>query len=118
MILKSMLGVALWTASLIYQATAADSVKQCLLRCDVLCGYFPGHPECLAEVDRCTSRCKQAASAPADQDSAHQSSSKGQRGSGGKNLTTTTKRCPDGSELITRANGTTACAKDIVPPTE
>jgi hypothetical protein len=34
----------------------------------------------------------------------------------GKPVTTTTiKRCPEGYELVTRANGQPGCAKDIVP---
>jgi hypothetical protein len=34
----------------------------------------------------------------------------------GKPVTTTTiKHCPEGYELVTRANGVPGCAKDIVP---
>ncbi len=36
---------------------------------------------------------------------------------GGKSVTTTIiRRCPEGYELVTRANGRRGCAKDIVPP--
>jgi hypothetical protein len=36
---------------------------------------------------------------------------------GGKPVTTTTiRRCPDGYELVARANGRRGCAKDIVQP--
>jgi hypothetical protein len=38
---------------------------------------------------------------------------------GGKPVTTTIiKRCPDGRELVVRANGSRGCAKDIVPPND
>jgi len=38
---------------------------------------------------------------------------------GGKAVTTTKiKRCPDGRELVIRANGAYGCAKDIVPPND
>ena len=38
---------------------------------------------------------------------------------GGKPVTTTIiKRCPNGRELIVRANGAFGCAKDIVPPND
>ena len=38
---------------------------------------------------------------------------------GGKPVTTTTiKRCPEGYELIIRANRQQGCAKDIVPTNE
>ncbi len=38
---------------------------------------------------------------------------------GGKPVTTTTiRRCPEGYELVTRANGRRGCAKDIVPPND
>ena len=32
--------------------------------------------------------------------------------------TTTIKRCPEGYELVTRANGRVSCAKDVIPPNE
>ena len=38
---------------------------------------------------------------------------------GGKPVTTTIiRRCPEGYELVTRANGRRGCAKDIVPPND
>jgi hypothetical protein len=38
---------------------------------------------------------------------------------GGKPVTTTTiRRCPEGYELVTRANRRRGCAKDIVPPND
>ncbi len=38
---------------------------------------------------------------------------------GGKPVTTTTiRRCPEGYELVTRANGRRGCAKDILPPND
>jgi len=37
----------------------------------------------------------------------------------GKPVTTTTiKRCPEGYEFVTRANGQPGCAKDVVPANE
>jgi hypothetical protein len=44
-------------------------------------------------------------------------SAAGQPLGGGKPVTTTIiRRCPEGYELVTRANGRRGCAKDIVQP--
>jgi hypothetical protein len=46
-------------------------------------------------------------------------SAAGEPPGGGKAVTTTIiKRCPGGYELVTRANGRRACAKDIMPPSD
>lgn len=39
-------------------------------------------------------------------------------GAGKPMATTIIKRCPNGRELVIRANGSYGCAKDIVPPNE
>ena len=36
----------------------AEDVKNCVQRCEMLCGYFPDHPECKRQAERCVSRCK------------------------------------------------------------
>ena len=39
---------------------AAESVTNCVNRCQMICGYFPDNPECKRQADRCVIRCKRA----------------------------------------------------------
>jgi hypothetical protein len=37
---------------------AAETVANCVNRCEMICGYFPNNPECQRQADRCVVRCK------------------------------------------------------------
>ena len=39
-------------------SAVAEDVANCVQRCQMLCGYFPDHPECQRQADRCVSRCR------------------------------------------------------------
>jgi hypothetical protein len=51
------IGVFASVLSFSRQATA-ESVTDCVNRCQTICGYFPNNPECQRQSDRCVVRCK------------------------------------------------------------
>ena len=53
-----MLSVAVLYVMCLSGNAMAEDVTKCVQRCQMLCGYFPDHPECLRQADRCVSRCK------------------------------------------------------------